>query len=1607
MAFSGLALGLVLFTIPRLYAQAEGELLAAARSGNVTALEALLNDASPDAADADGATALMWAAHNGHLDAARALVEAGAAVDEIEGVIWMDATQRGYFGSVLGAAIGRGHFALVPFLIEEAGADLDAADWNPHTNARLGWTPLQWAVVIGHEPTVAYLIDRGADLERSLNGGPPLSLALEAGHTGIADLLRAAGADPVIARRYTPPRLPLEGADTDSLTTASDTMDAGSFSNFHLLVLSEARPFEIAVTATAFAPHLLVRSPSGVTLQSDEWPGASTEARVLVGPERTEDGRWGVVVTSRDVGEVGAYRLSHRTLPDEGYERLLAEREVIAQADSLNRQVAVLEAGARYVEAAALAEQELVLREQVHGPNHPLVALSLNNLAALYSSLGRYAEAEPLHIRALAIRTEALGTEHPDVATSLGNLADLYHSQGRYAEAEPFAQRALAIREASLGEEDVDVALSLNNLAAIYVSQGRYAEAEALHRRGLAIYEAALGENHPDLATSLSNLAALAIRQGRYAEALALAERALALREDALGPEHPDVATSLNTLAALYEDLGRYAEAEVLYVRALALVEAALGPGHPDVALALDNLASLYRTVGRYAEAADLAERALAVREQVLGPDHPDTAKSLTNLAALHATRGRYAEAEALYTRTLAIYEAALGPDHPDVAGALSNLADLYMRQGRYAEAEALYARALAIYEATLGSDHPDTARGLNNLAGLYATQARYAEALPLAERALAIWEQALGPEHPEVGRGLNNLAALYARQGRYAEAEPLYTRARGIVEAAKGAEHVEAALALGNLAAFYEGQGRYAEAEPLVEQALTIYEAALGADHPDVATGLNNLAEFYSTQGRYAEAEPLYTRALAIYETALGPDHPDVALALGNLASLDAQQGRFDEARVREERALALRERTMGADHPDVTTSLNNLAVYVAHEGRYAEAEALHRRALAINEAALGASHPDVALSLNNLADLHYTQGRYAEALPLAERALAIRETTLGPTHPHLALTLSSLAGLHLALARFDDASTSFRRAAQIESGFIQEVLPYATEREKEAFLRTRTPVGYQTTAALLAGAPASAQRDAFDLLLQRKALRLDAAAQQRGAVLTGGDATAARLYEDFQALAREIASLTFAGPRNGDPTAYRAHLDALDVRREQIEDSLARRSGVFVRARQVADAGAIAAALPSESHLVEFVRYDVFDFLATEGAPWWKPARYAAFVLAPSSAASPDVRLVDLGAATSIDSLVQRFREQMARFDPLRMGRAQQRRSEARLTALTQALYQRLFQPLALPEEGTLFVSPDGLLHTLPFAILTDEASRPLAGRYRLSYLTSGRDLLRFANAAAADADNDSLYVFAGVDYAAVPDGIVPPDGSFDPSLIAARSRDLREGSFATLPGTDEEAAALQVLYPGQTRLFLGAEATEANLLALHRPGRLHIATHGFFLSTQEEVVRLTGFDDLGNEALVPGGLGRFENPLLRSGLALTGANRLGDDNAVGVQDGIATAYELSGLDLRGTDLVVLSACETGLGEIQNGEGVLGLRRAFELAGAETVVMSLWKVPDVATKELMIAFYRALEAGTGKAEALHEAAQAVRADPRWAHPYWWGAFILAGDPH
>jgi tetratricopeptide (TPR) repeat protein len=841
--------------------------------------------------------------------------------------------------------------------------------------------------------------------------------------------------------------------------------------------------------------------------------------------------------------------------------------------------------------------------------------------------------------------------------------------------------------------------------------------------------------------------------QGQYADAIPLAERALAIREKVLGAEHPDVATSLNNLALLYRAMGNYPQAEPLLQRALAIREKMLGAEHPDVATSLGNLALLYDEMGSYQQAEPLYQRALAIRERVLGVEHPDVATSLSNLAGLYRAMGNYQQAEPLLQRALAIREKALGAEHPDVAAAsLNSLAVLYSDMGNYQQAEPLLQRALAIREKVLGAEHPDVATSLNNLAGLYREMGNYPQAEPLLQRALSIWETVLGAEHPHVAISLNNLALLYFNMGNYQQAEPL------------------------------------------LQRALAIREKVLGTEHPNVAISLNNLAGLYREMGNYPQAEPFYQRALSIWETVLGAEHPHVAVSLNNLALLYSNMGNYPQAEPLLQRALAIREKVLGAEHPDVANSLDNLANLYLKTGNYPKAEPLYQRALAIKEKALGAEHPQVASSLNNLEALYSDMGNYQQAESLLQQTLAIREKALGAEHPHVAQSLNNLAGLYWARGKSTQAITLLARGTNIEENNLEPILATGSEAQKHAYMETLSGIIDWTISMHLLEVPNNPEAAylALTTLLRRKGRILDAVTDNLQTLRENLTPEDQELLDQLAATRSQLAALLFKEAEDIPPEEYRKKFANLKAKANQLENTLSRRSAQFRTESQPVTIEAVQQLIPVDTALIELVQYKPYNPAAKRDERWETP-HYAAYILH----ATGEPQWLDLGEAAPINQTVAEFRH------------ALQHRSGT-IKQIARTLDEQLMQPIRqkLGNTNKLLLSPDSQLNLIPFAALVDENNNYLVENYAITYLTSGRDLLKLQHSSPSQS---APLLVANPDYSNPGDSApiacrdvtchvsTSTGGEGFRSADSQRSTDLTTLEFQPLPGTAEEAVAV----------------------------------------------------------------------------------------------------------------------------------------------------------------------------------------------------------------
>jgi CHAT domain-containing protein len=925
---------------------------------------------------------------------------------------------------------------------------------------------------------------------------------------------------------------------------------------------------------------------------------------------------------------------------------------------------------------------------------------------------------------------------------------------------------------------------------------------------------------------------------------------------------------------------------------------------------------------------------------------------------------------------------------------------------------KAKYSRAAAgEYRVEVAEIRPATdkdrllfeAHHLSTQARSLMRKGKFEDARPLASRALEAAEKALGDQDAYIGELLVTLAELEKNQDNFAKSEELLQRAIAIDETALGEENPQTATAQQRLGALYNTNGEFTKAEALFQKSMAVAERTLGNNHPSVVVYLMNLSLAHENRENYAQALPELERARTIAEQQLESDDFSFIGVLNNLGDLYIHTNQFEQAEPLIERVIQMIEKTRGPDYPRLAEPLQNLSIVAREKKQYSRALDLLGRAQALCEKAYGPQHSQTATVLILLGNVYRAEGSYEKAVDTYRQARTILETAAGPYNALTQLTYVNASMAYAALGDVDHAIEEQSHADALLERSIDLNLSIGSEHEKSLFLQAaseRTDRTLSSNALLAPNSPAAADLAAL-VLLQRKGRVLDALSGSLAALRQRMSSEDQKLLDQLTGTTASLAKLALNGAGKTPPEKYRADLAALEKQRNDLEAEISRRSAEFRTHTQSVTLSAVLAAIPAGSALLEFATYHPFDPKADSNLRAFGETHYIVYVLRRSG----EVRSKELGPAKTIDDAVDALRAALR--DPDRKD----------VETLARALDEKVMQPVRplLGDAKQLLVSPDGELNLIPFEALVDESEQFLVERYSISYLTTGRDLLRLQTARSSRSGpvivadpffGEPAPVEIAKAESAQPRSLSGPASRPSSRLQARRSitaaADLSGVYFAPLAGTAVEARAIKAQFP-EAQLLIGRQATESAVMQITAPSILHIATHGFFLedanlpSKSEQAKRdQPNRDSRGVAANAGAG-----NPLLRSGLALAGANL----NRSGPETGILTALEASNLDLWGTKLVTLSACDTGVGEILNGEGVYGLRRAFLLAGAESVVMSLWPVSDYATREMMTSYYKGLRNGLGRSEALRQTELAMLKRKGRRHPFYWASFIESGE--
>jgi CHAT domain-containing protein/tetratricopeptide (TPR) repeat protein len=1011
-----------------------------------------------------------------------------------------------------------------------------------------------------------------------------------------------------------------------------------------------------------------------------------------------------------------------------------------------------------------------------------------------------------------------------------------------------------------------------------------------------------------------------------------------------------DLETSTAALDSLTDliALGQYDEALVRSESLVLRWEARYGPDALETARALDYLGKSLRLTGHYQDprATTSIQRALAIKEKLLGPDHLETAVSLYGLASALGDLGNMEESIALLERCGTIRRRELGPDHVLVGDVEGSLGITLARSGRLQEARQHF------------------------------------------ERSVQITESAAGPDDPEVGVGYLNLATLYTILGDLGAAESASRRAIANIEVSRGPHHPNAAKAQLGLANILLTRGDLRAAGTALERAGEIY-ATLDMDDQSVMGPLwNGLGLIAQNLGDYPEAVRRFEMALAVTEQTHGPDQPELTYFLNNLGLAAQLAGNQAKAREALERSLRISQEKLGTEHDRTANTAYYLAKFELRQNNLAAAEALLVPSSSRLRRLLGSEHPQVAAAFGDLARLYELDGRFAAAEAVMDTALSLPGAAANPAL-HTSLEIIQ-ARLQLRQGRFAEGCALALQADQAAAEQFRLVVQTLDENVSRRFGAVRVNgLSIALTGLLDSESPGDLVDQAWNQVILSRGMLLDELATRRRLARQSHDPETHQLFREMFTARSRLADMYVRGPGDRSPESYAQALDNARQDKRTAEAEFATHSVEFrtTREDQLVGLDQVRQALPLEAGLVAF---QAFPKIGPAGEEPW----YCAFVLAQGM-----VQVFDLGPAAVIDQLIADWRgdvvEAWVPAGPLAEAMvAANREIGTRLRELVWSPFSPLLDDLA-----TVLIVPDGDLHLLPLSALpAAEGGYLLERGPALHYLGREKDVVRppapsgtgllALGAPSFDAPLApiSAPLLAQADLADELPGVFRGSSAGCDQLATMR--------FTPLPATRQECLDIAALAGGQATILTEERATESAFKEdRSQPRIIHLATHGFFL----------GADCPDTSA------GFSEDPLLLAGLALAGANQRTASRPT-EEDGILTAEEIALLDLTGVEWAVLSACDTGLGLLQPGEGVYGLQRAFASAGVRTVVMSLWPIEDQATRQWMSGLYGArLGQDLTTVTAIRQAALEVLENRRKSglseHPFWWAGFVASGD--
>ncbi len=1291
-----------------------------------------------------------------------------------------------------------------------------------------------------------------------------------------------------------------------------------------------------------------------------------------------------------------------------------------------------------YKEAILYADRAVKLLDKNENIEYQDQARAYFVQANIFSDLAKYQLADSLYRKAIGkfvSRNDTLNFLYGQCLVEQANLFVIKHQNNK---AFSVLEKGLSIIKRSIRESDFKYGVGLGRLGGYYNSLGNYGKADSLFRRSLAIIEKSKGQNNAAYLYNLRDIGFIQYMADEYDKAIKTFIQALEISKNTYKKSHPINAGILYYLAWTYEIKQEKEKAENCYEQSLEIAKRTLGSDHPFYSSYLYGFSDFYVNIREFDKALPLALEGLELSENAIEMDSAVYGLNLGNVAKLYSNMGDHEKALPYALKQIEINKKIFGRDHKEYVYGLTKTVFIYSKLGEKQKADSLMNEAEEIVERALkgdsllllnlylnmagafswipeydkfleyrlkirdlvkkiyGVDHLNYSHALSNISWAYFYLGRYKDALPVAIQSVEIAKKTVGDKHQHYGIKLSWAGFIHQLNNQYRKAIELSIRASKILENTLGENHIDYLMCLSKLSRMYSDLGQYEKALSTRLTVIERLENGPGKNSPEYAGELINLGAVYMSLGQHDKAFDLILRGTEMTKIRYGPYNNVYGTALHGLAQIYLDKKDYANALKNQLISLEVMDQALGQEHIAYGRHLTQLSEIYIGMGDFESALLNALKSLDIAKNSVGKISGSYSWALFKLGKIYALKSEYHQALHFLKEAAQIRLKVFGQESDAYQSTIFELARLHEKMGNASSAADYFREWNQSVFSFYNRVYDQFSEAEQSTWNKKASWNIYSFHSFIIRNPEYESLIGlAYENQLFLKGLLWGNRKRLLQTVRNTENQGIKIEYEEWERI-NQLISRQYSMSIEDRMDEF----DSLENRANYLESELARKSLPFKETRTLVSLEDVKSALNIGEAAIEFAHFRYYD-----KHRWTDSTFYCAYLVRPEYEHPKMIYLFEEKEVEAV--LSDRADRRQAYVDQLY---GYNRRGVVVPDNKAINLYDLIWVPIDTFLKGIekIYFTPSGLLNRINLEAIAINEEEVLSDRFIFHALSSTKQLVFKKDDLRIK--NEHAVIYGGIQYEMDSTAIIKSvqnqeNEMMEESPVLKFSQAGRGGtvtSWKFLKHTETESTLLNSIFQDaqlKVELKQGYNANEESFKQIGRaqisPRILHIATHGYFFPDPKEE------EDPNLKGKLPFMVA--EHPLIRSGLILAGANQvwLGGHSLKGYDDGILTAYEIAQLDLSNTELVVLSACETGLGDIEDYEGVYGLQRAFKIAGAHSIIMSLWQIPDRQTKILMESFYRNwLEAKMPIRQSFSEAQRAMRING--FDPYYWAGFVL-----